>query len=197
MKEKKYLDYIYYIIVGVVSFLVLTIFPLIGSTADIGWAFPNDEAGWTLFVVIRVLVASFNVITFYSFIHQGKLNIRNDENYKRAVEILHASKKRPYRPKSERKWLRQQWLTKGTTIFIGSLVSTVAITQAILMYDWISLISYVVTVIFGIVFGLLQMLKTQDYYTGEYLDYALLMQEKENEKCSKEMESSTEILKNK
>ena len=81
---------------------------------------------------------------------QAKLNIRENENYKNANKILANIKDRDKKiPRGPNKWNRQQYSKKGTSIFASSFLATVALTQAILTYDWVSMLSYIFTIIMG------------------------------------------------
>ena len=79
-----------------------------------------------------------------------------------------------------------QYGKKGTTIFISSALSVIALGQAILSYDWISMLSYVFTLAMGLIFGIMQMKKAEAYWTGEYYEYALEKQKNEEIKESNE-----------
>ena len=177
-------QYTYYIIIAVISLLSLIIIPLIGTDLpDIKAAFPSDAIGWCLYIGERILVIIMNFIIFDSFVKQARINIKDDENFKKANEILAKNKPKEYRPKSEKKYLSEIYLKKGTSLVITSVMSLFVIGTAILNYDYMLLIATTFSVISCIVFGILTMKKVELYYTGEYYDYALT-QIKE-EKCIK------------
>ena len=79
----------------------------------------------------------------------------------------------------------KEYGTKALLIFITSAAATVALGQAILTFDWVSLIAYIFTILMGLIFGVLQMKKAEWYWTEEYLRYAeyvkLLREKKEEE----------------
>ena len=177
-------QYTYYIIIAVISLLSLIIIPLIGTDLpDIKAAFPSDAIGWCLYIGERILVIIMNFIIFDSFVKQARINIKDDDNFKKANEILAKNKPKEYRPKSEKKYLSEIYLKKGTSLVITSVMSLFVIGTAILNYDYMLLIATTFSVISCIVFGILTMKKVELYYTGEYYDYALT-QIKE-EKCTK------------
>lgn len=171
----------YYIIIGVVSFISLVFLPMIGTTLNIGWNLPNTPAGWVVWVGSKLIVAVINVLIFYSFLQQGKLNVKNDENYKKAREILVQQKVKNVLPKSPAKWNAKQYSTKGVTIFITTGLTTIALGQALLTFDWVSMLSYLFTIIMGVIFGILSMKSAEEYWTDEYYRYALMIQRDEQE----------------
>lgn len=110
---------------------------------------------------------------------QAKVNVKDNENYKKARNILMKQKEKEVLPKSPNKWNSQQYIKKGSTIFITTGLSTIALTQAILTFDYVSMLTYLFTIIMGLIFGILQMKTAEEYWTDEYLQYAL-MKEREN-----------------
>lgn len=172
-------QWLYYFIIGIISFIALTFLPMIGSSVGLGWNIPNTVVGWMVWVAIKLIVATLNVLIFHCFMQQAKLNVKNNENYKMARAILIKQKEKEVIPKSPNKWNSQQYLKKGSTIFITTGLSTIALTQAILTFDYVSMLTYLFTIIMGLIFGILQMKTAEEYWTEEYLQYAL-MKEREN-----------------
>lgn len=168
---------LYYIVVGVVSFISLVFLPMIGSTIGLGWNIPDTTVGWIIWVGSKIIVSALNITIFHCFMCQAKINIKDDENYKKAREILMDVKLKEVRPRSPRKWNAEQYGMKGVTIFITSSMTVVALTQAVLSFDYISMLTYLFTIIMGLIFGVLQMKTAEEYWTREYLEYALYRQE--------------------
>ena len=179
----------YYILVGVVSFISLVFLPMIGSTIGLGWNIPDTEVGWIVWVGGKLIVATLNVLIFHCFMCQAKLNIKDNENYKKAREILIDVKLKEVKPRSPRKWNAEQYGKKGVAIFITSSMTVVALTQAVLSFDYISMLTYLFAIIMGLIYGILQMRTAEEYWTREYLEYALYRQELAL--AQKEQDSST------
>lgn len=178
-------QYMYYFIIGVVSFIALVFLPMVGSTVGLNWNLPNTIVGWIVWVAVKLIVATINVLIFHSFMEQAKINIKDDENYKKAREILVSAKLKNVLPKSPKKWNAEQYGKKGTVIFITTALTTIALTQAILSFDYVSMLTYLFTIIMGLIFGVLQMKKAEEYWTDEYYRYALMIQENINEEKRK------------
>lgn len=184
-----YKQYLYYFVIGIVSFIALVFLPMIGSEAEIGFKLPQTVASWTVFIVIRVMVSIINVLIFHSFMEQAKLNVKDNEDYKKANEILKIVKEANVKkPLSPTKWTAQQYAKKGTMIVLSSLLATFAISQAVLSYDWMQLLSYILTITMGIILGALQMKKAEVYWTFEYYQYAIDYQEAYEKKLQEEKE---------
>ena len=188
-------QYLYYVIIGVFSFIVLVFMPMLGSSLDGGLKLPEGKGAWVMFVITRVFIAVTNIIIFYSFMQQAKLNVRNNEYYKAANEILlktkNAKEKKPMSPK---KWEASQYLKKGTTIALGTVFALFSLSQAILTYKYTDLISYVLLIFLATVFGIFQMKKAEIYWTTEYYRYAKMIEE-ENKPVEEIQEiNDTEVI---
>lgn len=189
-------QWLYYIIIGIVSLIALVFLPMIGSEVGLDWNLPDTMTGWIVWVAVKLIVATINVLIFHSFMQQAKLNTREHPNYKRAYDILFAHKNKEQLPRSPRKWNSQQYGRKGTMIFLTTALTTIALTQAILTFDWMAMLTYLFTIVMGLIFGIMQMKSAEDYWTDEFLRYALLVdqqrKEKENDVCLESEIKSTE-----
>ena len=177
--EKRIQDYLYYFIIAIVSLCAMLIIPCFGSTVGMEWNFPNSVVGWIVFITSKLTVAIVNILIFHGFIKQSRINIRDNPNYVEAMKILNDVGRKTYTPRSLAEINKKEYGHKMITIFISSMFSAFSFSQAILTFDITSLISYSITVLFGIIFGLLEMKKYEDYYTHEFVDYAKYVQEKQ------------------
>lgn len=165
-------QWLYYFIIGIVSMIALCFLPMIGSNVGIGWNLPDTEVGWIVWVTVKVMVAVLNVLIFHCFMMQAKINAKDNEKYKEALEILRLTKRKEYTPRSPSSWNKQQYGQKGVTLFITTALSTVALTQAMLTFDWMSMLTYLFTIIMGLIFGVMQMETAEEYWTDEFWQYA-------------------------
>lgn len=191
MDDKKWTNYLYYILIGVLSFISLVFLPMLGSELGMSFNFPTTTAGWFVYITSQLIAAVINVLIFHSFICQAKINIKDNDNYKKAVELLRNNKEKTYVPRSLAQLNLKEYGVKGVTIFLGSILATVAIGEAILTYNYVKLISYLLVIIMGIIFGILEMKKYEEYYITEYLDYAEMIERQRHEEA---LEMVTEEL---
>ena len=180
-------QYIYYILIFVISFLILVFLPMIGTDLQMGFKFPETAAAWIVFIVTKSITAFVNVLLFYCFCQQALLNVRQNEKYIKANEILGTLNiKKEYKPRSPRQYNFRLYAGKGTSIFLSSILSTFALSQAILTYDWISLLTYSIVIVFGIIFGFISMYSSMDYWTIEFPLYAeMVLKEQERKETIK------------
>lgn len=182
----------YYLIVGIVSFIALVFLPMLGSDVGIDFNLPTSTRGWVVWITTRLIISTLNVVIFYSFVQQGKVNVRNEETYKEANKILACSKEvKKQQPRAPKVFKTNMVLKKGSSIFFFSALSLFAFSQAILTYDWMTMLGFIFTIIAGIVWGILNMKKVEVYWTEEYYQYALMIQEKEKTESAKAGEPVT------
>lgn len=196
--------YLYYGLVGVISFIILVFLPMLGSQTDIGFSFPNTASGWCIYILSKLVVSVMNVLIFYCFMEQAKVNIKDDPKYVEANQILEKMFDKKYLPRSPKAWNTQQYSTKAVSIFFSTLMSAFVFTNAILTYDWVTALTYIFTLVFGLIFGVLQMKSAEKYWTNEYWQYAIMCREQKNklkrsdiEKCLNTMEKNLGTWKNK
>jgi hypothetical protein len=173
--------YVYYILIGVISVIAMVFLPMVGSEVGMEMRLPTTSAGWVVFVSTKGMVATINILIFHAFILQAKVNVKNDENYILARTILSDCKDKKVRPRSPEEINRREYGAKGVTLFFTTILGSFSLGQAILMYDWMQLLTYVFTVVMGIIFGILEMKKYEEYYTVEYLAYAKMRQKEEED----------------
>ena len=205
MDKFEFKKYLYYGLVGVISFIILVFLPMLGSETDIGFKFPNTTSGWLIYIASKLLVSVMNVLIFHCFMEQAKINVKDDPKYVEANKILEKIFDKKYLPRSPRVWNTQQYSGKAVSIFITTLMSAFVFTNAILTYDWVTALTYIFTLIFGLIFGVLQMKSAEKYWTNEYWLYAIMRRDEEQQKlkrseilkCLHSMEKNLEISKNK
>lgn len=166
---------IYYILIAIASFAALTFLPLLGTGTDVDarWDLPTSTKAWLVFITLRLIISFLNVFIYASFINQGKLNVTNDPNYKKANELLKTVRKaKGYNPRSPLRFNAKEYGWKGVTVFGSTGIALVALEQALLNFSYKSLITYASTVAMAIFWGIFEMKKVEIYWTVEYLDYA-------------------------
>lgn len=174
--------YIYYGIIGIISLIACVFLPMLGSDVGLEFVLPNTVVGWIVYILIKILVAAVNILLFYCFMEQAKLNVKDNENFIKANEILHKLKNKVRLPRSPHTWNKSQYGRKGTTVVITSLLSAFALTNAILRFNLIEMLTYSFIMVVGLIFGIISMKNAECYWTGEYYEYALMVQNEENKK---------------
>lgn len=183
---EKLRPYAYYIVIAILTLISTCFLPMIGSSADVNFQFPTTWDGWLVFFGGRIIISFINITIFYCFISQAEVNAQKDENYIKANELLNrinVKKRRP--PRDPKVYIKNQWIKKGTMLFISSIGATFVFSNIILRFDLTMLLVYSFTILVAVITGWLTMEKIQYYWTHEYLDYAELQYEKETENDKK------------
>lgn len=186
LQQKQWKQYLYYILVAIISVISLIFLPMIDSSINGGFNFPTTAPGWVIYIIQQMITAIINILIFHSFCCQSELNVRDNEYYQKAKEILRTTHSKEYIPESLEHFRKKEYGIKGVWIFIGSVMATFALTQAILSFDYIRMLTYAFTVAFGIIFGIIEMKKWETFYTTTYYDYALWFQEKKRQEDEEE-----------
>lgn len=179
-------DVAYYLMIGIISIISVVILPMMSSDIAGGVFWPQTKLEWIIWIVIRLAIAGVNILIFFSFKQQAKINVRDNENFKKANNILLTIKYwKKLKPRSPKKYSLIQWGSKGSTLIIATLLSSVVLSKVVLRFNLTEFLSYLVTILLAVVFGYIAMRKDEDYWTSEYLSYAeYLLEEKKKEELT-------------
>ena len=185
-----------YLLIGVISIITIFVVPLLSGSiqGDFKMCFPTTAEGWIVYWAISGGSALGNISIFVLFKLQAKINCQDNENFKKANELLaKLNGQHGFIPRSPAKMNAEEYAKKGTTIIISSLCSFVVITSLIISFDLVSFISCIIASFIAIAFGWITMIKNEVYWTSEYLLYAEYKIKKEEEKAKKEEEKKEAI----
>lgn len=167
-KKIDYSRYTYPTLVVLLSIITLTFFPMLGSNVGVEMQFPTNGIEWAVWCITKGMVAAINIMIFHCFHQQGKIKAKDNPVFKEAWERDFNNPHKEFIARSPKKWNGQQYGRKGATVLITSLLSGFVLTEAVLTYDWVALISYVITITVGVTFGIMQMFANYNYWVEEY-----------------------------
>lgn len=176
-------QYAFYGVVCAILILVIFVVPILagGITAK-GWSYylPKSVPGWIVFWAIRGGTVAGNMCVFGLLKAQAKINCKDNENYKKANELLAKQNgKEGFIPRSPKAKETKDWLTKGILVFVTTALESIVIGVLALNWDLMTFISCITSSITAILFGIVTMLKDEVYWTEEYLLYAQYVVDKE------------------
>lgn len=181
LREKFSLNF-YYCLIFLLSLLVMTVAPMFTPSAntDLGISaiFPHSVIGWAIYVCTKVFVGVVNLLLFHCFVKQARINIKDNEKYIAACKIYEMYHPKEYNPRGPKQYFGQLYRKKGIMIFVTSMLSAVVLTNAILSFDVTAFVTYCMTIVMGLVFGILKMKEVETYWTGEFYDAAMQLQNK-------------------
>ena len=192
MNKLQWRAYQYYVLIGLASLISMFVFPFIGSQANLSLNLPNSTAGWIVYVITKLIVAAVSFLIFHCFMEQAKLNVSQNQRYKEAQQILLKAEDKDQIPVSPKVWIKKQYSSKGFGTFMTSLLGSIGLTQAVLTFDWMSLITYTITVIASVGFGFIQMKQMQVWWTTQYWRWAIYTKEQEQLKQKTQITEESE-----
>ena len=179
MKEK-IKQYQGYFIIAILSMICIFFIPMMGSSVGVKFLIPTTIAGWVIWIVSKLAVILINMLIFDQFIRQGKINVKDNPNFLKAQAIFNQleTPEEEHLP-TPREYFGRLYRSKGIKLFLSSLLSLVAFSNAILSFNWVTMLTYLFTIVVGIIFGWINMLEVENYWTDTYFKLALKI-EKEN-----------------
>ena len=173
INKPKLSEYTNYIIITAACILMGFVPPMLGAVMGLGLNLPTTVAGWIVWTVLQVCNSVANCLMFYAFTAQGKDNIKQHPSYIKATELLRVNKiYKEISLISPQEWERKGWFKKMAWMAVGTLLGGIALTQAVMAFDVVRFFTQIITIVFGILFGLFQMKKTEEMYSDYYLEYA-------------------------
>lgn len=157
-----------YIIIGILSLISVFFLPMLGTEIGIGFKVPNTWSGWIVWILTKLCVVAINIMLLDQFIKQAKVNVRDNEQFKEADSYYTIKDEVDEYLPTPKEFISKLYKTKGITTTITSALSVFGLTSAILTFDWISMLTYLFTIVFGIVFGWMTMNNVEEYWTDTY-----------------------------
>lgn len=188
-RREAFRNYKNYGIIIILTLITVTIFPLLGTTLGMEANYPDTVAGWVVWSVIKIALCVDNIFIFQAFVDQAELNVQYESRYIEAREIVRKYRIGKYNPMSPEERRKKMFSKKVIITVLTSLIS-VALTEAILKYNFADLIAYTISMIMAVVFGILNMADQEKYWVEEFYDYAITIKEEEE---AKEKQKQAEI----
>lgn len=194
LKYERWKQYQNYVIIAVLSITCLFFFPMLGTELGVAWRFPTTPAGWTVFIITKLSIAAINMLIFHCFVQQAKVNSLTHPNYVMACEILNKVETCDIeKPKSPKEYFAEVYGKKGIFVFLTSALSAIGLTQAVLTFDLVSMLTYLFTILVGVIAGLIEMSKDELYWQETYLRYAKNEERKEAERNANKTKMELEV----
>lgn len=186
---EKWRFYQNYIIIGILSLISVFFLPMLGTEIGLGFNVPNTPAGWIVWVLTKLCIVVINVLLLDQFIKQAKINVKDNAKFKEADEYYLSKQEieEEYLP-SPKEFISKLYRNKGITTTITSALSVFGLTSAILVFDWVSMLTYFFTIVFGLIFGWMTMNSVEEYWTDTYFRRYMRDKLQENNKSKGEKE---------
>lgn len=193
MRKKRidaFKSFAYYLVIGVILLIVTIIVPFLSggiNANDFGYYLPKTVQGWVVFWAIRLGTVVGNLAVYGLFKLQAKTNVKDDPSYKRANELLYQMNgEEGFIPLSPKQKTVKDWTTKGVFMFVTTAAESIVIGTLIVNFDVVTFISCMTSSITAVLFGVVQMIRDEVYWTEDYLLYAEYTIKKREEEKAKE-----------
>lgn len=184
----------YYMVIGVILLLVTVLVPFLAggiNAQDFNYYIPKTTEGWIVFWAIRAGTVVGNITVYGLFKAQAKTNCQYDEAYIKACELLNKMNgEEGFIPMSPRQKAVKDWTTKGIFMTITTAAESIVIGTLIFNFDIVTFISCISSSVTAVLFGIVQMVKDEVYWTEDYLLYAEYVTEKEKQKALETVEET-------
>jgi len=172
----------YYIVIGFVLVIVTFVVPLLSggiTMGDFGYNLPKTQEAWIIFWAVNIGTVFGNLCLFALFKMQAKTNSKNHPDYIKACQLLNKlNGQEGFVPMSPRQKALKDWSIKGTMVLLTTGLESVVISVLVVSFDMVTFISCLVSSVTAVLFGIVQMIKDEIYWTEEYLLYAEYVVEK-------------------
>lgn len=176
--------------------------PLLGSYLLGSVLFPTTVAGWILWFACSLAISICSLFIYFALFNQGKLNVRDEEEYIKAKELHLENFKRmnkEFIPIDPFKWEKKQKIRKGIFQGIGIFVGLLGLGLAVLSWNTSQFISATLSVVMSIGFGFVKMGDVERMWTEGWLEYELYVKkqldlEEENQAKLKTLEDEMNNL---
>lgn len=166
----------YYFIIAFVLIIVTFVVPLFSgglTMGDFGYNLPKTPDAWVIYWAVNGGTVFGNLCLFALFKMQAKTNSKNHPDYIKACQLLNKlNGQEGFIPMSPKQKAIKDWSIKGTIVLITTGLESIVISVLIISFDWVTFISCLVSSVTAVLFGIVQMIKDEIYWTEEYLLYA-------------------------
>ena len=189
--------YAYYIMILLIALLAVFVPPLcLGAiSGDFSLAFPTTPGAWVVWGIINgsSIIANISILVLFKL--QAKKNCLEHPNYIKATEILDevSQIQQVYIPRSPGQMDIEEYVKKVVFIILFTLGSFIAISNLIISFDILTLISTLISMITTLIVSWTSMLNNEEYWTKEYLMYANYIKNKTLEESLKTAEKEESI----
>lgn len=173
MKTKDLINqYRNYFIIGILAAMAVFFLPMLGSSVGLAFVIPNTVAGWIVYVSTKLCIVVINLLIYDQFMKRAKINVRDDPHFKEAERILFEADDDVAEALPASYYIKRMYRSKMTTTAVFTILGVFGFTNAILTFDWVSMLSYTFTIIFALVFGWIAMGEAELVWIEQHYKYA-------------------------
>lgn len=170
------------IAVVILSIISMFLVPLIGSYATGTTQFPQTIPAWILYFTCAIAVSICSLMIYLALHNQGKLNVKDEEEYIKAKELhlknFERMNGKELIPVDPFKWEKKQKTMKGIFQTLAIFLGLLGFGLGALCWNNSQFISSTFSIILAIGFGLVHMGDVERMFTEGWLEWELYVQKK-------------------
>lgn len=188
-----------YIIIALLSCAAVFFLPMLGSSVGMALLIPDTFAGWAVYLITKFCIVVINLLIFDQFMKRAKINASSDSLFQEAERIMREliGEEKDEEPAPAQYYIKKMYRSKMLSTAIFTILGVFGFTNAVLTFDWVSMLSYLFTIMMGLIYGWAAMADAEQIWIEKHYAYAkylqkttLLAQQKEAEEVS-EKEKTT------
>lgn len=171
-----------YIIIGILSLAAVFFLPFLGSSVGLEFSIPNTPAGWLVYIITKLCIVAINLLIFDQFMKRAKVNAASSKYFQEAEEILrdHPLEDEIILPAEV--YIKSMYKSKMISTIIFTVLGVFGFTNAILTFDWVAMMSYIFTILMGLIFGWISMSEAEVIWIEKHYKYAKMIEQKNTNK---------------
>lgn len=172
------------IVVVLLSAAAMFLVPLLGSYLTGQTKFPQTVPEWILYFTCAVAIAICSLFIYLALFNQGKLNVKDTDEYNQAKELHLKNFKRMNKkviPINPFIWEKKQKIQKGIFQTLGIFFGLLGLGLAVIAWNTSQFISATLSVLMSIGFGFVKMGDVERIWTEGWLEYEIFIEEQLNE----------------
>lgn len=170
------------IVVVILSMISMFLVPLIGSYATGTTQFPQTIPAWILYFTCAIAVSICSLMIYFALHNQGKLNVKDEEEYLKAKELhlknFERMNGKELVPVDPFKWEKKTKTQKGIFQTLGIFLGLLGFGLGALCWNNSQFISSTFSIVLAIGFGLVHMGDVERMFTEGWLEWELYVQKK-------------------
>lgn len=163
-----------YIIIALLSCAAVFFLPMLGSSVGMTLLIPDTFAGWTVYLITKTCIVVINLLIFDQFMKRAKINAGKNPLFQKAEEIMRemAGKNENEVPAPAQFYIKKMYRSKMLSTAIFTILGVFGFTNAVLTFDWVSMLSYVFTIMMGLIYGWAAMADAEQIWIERHYVYA-------------------------
>lgn len=190
MKDAKSLinQYRNYFIIGILAAIAVFFLPMLGTSVGLAFVVPNTVAGWIVYVSTKLCIVVINLLIYDQFMKRAKINVRDDPKFVEAERILNEELDGIDDALPAAYYIKRMYRSKMTSTAIFTILGVFGFTNAILTFDWVSMLSYTFTIIMALTFGWISMGEAEVIWIEQHYKYAKRVEREKAEEAKRKAE---------